>query len=200
MLQQIRQIRHHFLEHARFLSDPDHAYVKFIEQSRMLIHRCRNRDAFANGLRDLQYGFAQRRIFLFMSQTVQRLRNGNARAQQRSHFASERGDFLSFDSRAEMHSGAARCLRWQGLRDNRTSIAVPFGRANLKFGGKEPAFTQEQKRGFPVFRVDHTLDRRAASFHGLVTKRCHSIPSPEETRTISSSVVIPSAAFCNASW
>src|SRR5438067_1129476 len=34
----------------------------------------------------------------------------------------------------------------------------------------------------------------------LVSKRVHSCKSPEDTLSISSSVVIPAAAFCKASW
>src|SRR2546427_7950039 len=56
------------------------------------------------------------------------------------------------------------------------------------------------ERGFSVFSLDHTLDGGAAQLDCLVAKRVHSSESPEDTLIISSRLVIPSAAFCNASW
>src|SRR6185503_4665253 len=71
---------------------------------------------------------------------------------------------------------------------------------DFEIRGKQPALAQETERRFPIFRLDHPFNGSAVDFNRLIAKRTHSRVSPEETRRISSSVVIPSTAFCKASW
>src|SRR5437899_3327450 len=71
---------------------------------------------------------------------------------------------------------------------------------DFEIRGEQAALAQETERSLPIFRLDHAFNGSAVDFNRLVAEGTHSRVSPEETRRISSSVVIPSTAFCRASW
>ena len=77
----------------------------------------------------------------------------------------------------------------------------------LQRGREEPAFTQLLERSPAIDGLYDAFDWSARGFDSLVTEGGHgstailaqSCESPDETRKISSSVVMPAAALANAS-
>src|ERR1017187_7249607 len=161
----------------------------------MLVQRCGQRSSFANRVRNLQHHGAQGWILLLLTQTVQGLRDGNRRAEQRAHLASESSNILSADAFPKM-----LLLASGAVHGGRGSGSTAIGRRNLKGRGKQSAPAQKLEGGFAVLRLDHPLHRNAAGLDCLVAKRGHSSKSPDDTRRISSIEVTPVAAFSKASW
>src|SRR5581483_8655626 len=163
----------------------------------MFLHCPGKRRALANRFGDLHYHFFQGGILFLFAKPFQPLRNGNGGTKQRAHLARESGDFFAADPVAQ-----AGRRRMRGL-----FLGFQIGRRLGRLGGaafqvrrEETALAQKLKRCPAIRRLDYALDRAAASFDGLISEGAHSCKSPEETRRISSSVVIPSAALRNASW
>src|SRR5207249_8331072 len=151
--------------------------------------------ALSNRIAKLQNDFPESGIFLLFAQAIQSLWNGDCRPQQRSHLTRERSDFLSLDSLPITD------VRPHGLRHRRSGGgSFVSGSTDFEVRRKQAALSQEMERRLSVLSLDHTLDGGAAQLDCLVSKRVHSNKSPEDTRMISSRLVIPSAAFCKASW
>src|ERR1035437_3068753 len=161
----------------------------------MLVQRRGERGSFANRVRNLQHHGAQGWILLLLTQTVQGLRDGNRRAEQRAHLASERGNILSADTLPKMLLFPSRVVH-----GGRGSRSTAIARGDFKHGREQSAPAQQQQRGFTILRLDHPLHRNAARLDCLVAKRGHSSKSPDDTRRISSIEVTPVAAFSKASW
>src|ERR1700722_4607147 len=151
--------------------------------------------ALANGVRDLQNHAAQGRVLFVLAEAIQCLWNGNRRTQQRAHFAGERGDILSADSLSEADFRSAAFICRRAGDGNSTASG-----AQIKLGRVKPAFAEQLKRGLAVFGLNDAGNRRAGSFDCLIAEGVHSRRSPEDTRRISSSEVMPAAALSKASW
>src|SRR5882762_2503144 len=164
----------------------------------MLFERSGNCRALANRLTNFQDDLAERRVFLLLTETIERLWNGNARTEHGSHFAGKGSDLFSFDSDSKSNFGA-RLLLFFDCGTVRWSAVARSRHTSLEVGGKKAAFSQQMQRGLAVLRFNDAFDLRASSLDGLITKRSHSAPSPEQTRTISSRLVVPSAALRSAS-
>src|SRR5438445_386793 len=151
--------------------------------------------SLSNRIAKLQNDFPESGIFLLFAQAIQSLWNGDCRPQQRSHLTRERSDFLSLDSLpiADVQPHGRRHRRSGGG-------SFVSGSTDFEVRRKQAALSQEMERRLSVLSLDHTLDGGAAQLDCLVSKRVHSNKSPEDTRMISSRLVIPSAAFCKASW
>ena len=81
----------------------------------------------------------------------------------------------------------------------RCSRRIPTVCCRFQAGRKESAATEELKGRSAILGIDHALYGCAAALDGLVAEGHHSNKSPEETRRISSSEVMPIAAFRKAS-
>src|SRR5207247_6077597 len=131
---------------------------------------------------------------LLLTETIERLWNGNARSEHRGHFAGNRSDLFSFDADSKSNFGAALLLFFD-CGTVRGSAVARSGHTNLKIGWKKAALSQKMQRGLAVLRFNDAFDLRATSLDGLVTKRSNSTSPPEKTRTITSRLVIPSTAL-----
>src|ERR1035441_5170485 len=123
----------------------------------MLVQRGRKRSPLPDRFRDLQYHLPQGRILLLLTQPVQGLRDGNGRAKQRAHLASERRNLLPPDPPPEMLLLALGEFNGAG----RSGSAAIRGRGfECRWEKSPPA--QKLEGSLAVLGFDHSLYRSAA--------------------------------------
>ena len=198
MLEQVGQVGHDLREGAGLLADANHADVKFAEQPGMFLQRGGKRRALADRIGNARAPLRfKRRIFLLLAQASKAC--GMGMAAPSSAPISRVNAVISFRLIRvpnRMLASHGRTRRPMAFRWRRGSAASPRERDFEVRTGNSPRWPSSRSAALRSSASITPLTGRAAGLDRLVAERAHSSTSPEETRRISSSDVMPAAAFC----